>query len=149
MISARKSIPILLVAIATAACASTLRAGAAVVNGVRIAQTTVDAQVALAKKGQTGGGGQSDDEIAREVLGGLIQQELIRQEANRHVGQRKTSLSPRPSARRMAPVHRLSVMIARQVDCTSQSPVESQPIRFLIASSYCARIRAESGVSNW
>lgn len=62
------------------ACAQVLSPGAALVNGVRISEKALDEQVTQQLRGS---GGQGRTEIARQVLVGLIQQELVHQEAAR------------------------------------------------------------------
>jgi len=82
----RKVILIAILALATSGCAQILSSGAAVVNGDRISQSAVDDEV----KAQLSGGQQqtpqtadSQVQIARQVLGRLIQQKLLLQEAAR------------------------------------------------------------------
>lgn len=80
----RYRLPILaLLAIAATACAATFNAGAALVNGESISLAELDRQVeaAAGATGQTGLEGEALLRQQREVLGQLIQQELIRQEA--------------------------------------------------------------------
>lgn len=81
-IPARILLPAVL-ALAATACAQTFQAGAALVNGTRIAEEDLDAAIVA----QQGGVPEPTDETqelqqARAALSVLIQQELIRQEAD-------------------------------------------------------------------
>jgi peptidyl-prolyl cis-trans isomerase SurA len=67
--------------LSTAACAQVLASGAAVVNGVRISQSDVDDEVNAQQSGPQTPDGKI--QIARQVLGRLIQQQLLLQEAAR------------------------------------------------------------------
>lgn len=76
----------ILLALGATSCAGILSASAAVVNGVRISVEELDLQVDSTMKGGQFGPAQGAEgrlSVARQVLVGLIQQELITQEAAR------------------------------------------------------------------
>lgn len=78
-----RRIAALLVPLALVACGNVLSAAAAVVNGERISLDEVEDRVRTALQNAQGGGAQARAQAARTVLIGLIQRELLSQEAER------------------------------------------------------------------
>lgn len=86
----------LAVALAGTGCSRYLTAGAALVNGVSISQDEVDRRIVALQRGNTEIPEDQKVEVARQVIGQLIEEELVRQEtARRRIAVTPTDVSKR------------------------------------------------------
>jgi len=79
----RKALIPLLIALGATACAQTFNAGAASVNGVKISLEALDQRLEASQAQQPGAAEDGLLERQRQQLAGLIQEEILRQEAAR------------------------------------------------------------------